>query len=73
LILRRGVVLNPAAAGALTGLLAGVSGLTLLEIFCPNPDKYHILAWHMGAALVSTIGGAAIGWLVDRFRWRGHS
>ena len=72
LILRKGVVLNPVAAGALTGLLAGLAGLTLLEIFCPNPDKYHILVWHMGAALVSTIGGAAIGRIVERFQWRGN-
>jgi hypothetical protein len=67
LILRKGMVLHPTAAGALTGLLAGLSGLTLLEIFCPNPNKYHILLWHIGAALVSTIGGAAMGWIADRF------
>jgi hypothetical protein len=65
LILRKGMVLRPTAAGALTGLLAGLSGLTLLEIFCPNPDKYHVLVWHIGAALVSTIAGAAIGWIAD--------
>jgi hypothetical protein len=58
LILRRGMVLHPTAAGALTGLLAGLSGLTLLEILCPNPNKYHILVWHLGAALASTIAGA---------------
>jgi hypothetical protein len=65
LILRKGTVLYPTAAGALIGLLAGLSGLTLLEIFCPNPDKYHVLVWHIGAALVSTIGGATIGWIAD--------
>ena len=66
LILRKGLVLHPIAAGALTGLLAGISGLTLLEIFCPNPDKYHILVWHIGAALASTIGGAIVGSIADR-------
>jgi len=67
LILRKGTVLHPIVAGALTGLLAGLSGLTLLEIFCPNPDKYHVLVWHCGAALASTIGGAAAGWIADSF------
>ena len=65
LILRQGMVLQPTAAGALTGLLAGLSGVTVLEIFCPNPDRYHILVWHIGAAMVSTIAGAAVGWLAD--------
>lgn len=66
LILRKGMVLRPIAAGALTGMLAGLSGLTLLEVFCPNPDKYHVLVWHMGAVLASTIGAAAIAWIADR-------
>lgn len=70
LILRRGLVLNPVTAGALTGLLAGLSGLALLEIFCPNPDKYHILVWHIGVAVLATIGGAGIEWIMDRLRWR---
>lgn len=68
LLLRRGMVLNPVAAGALTGLLAGIASLALLEAFCPNPNKYHILAWHLGAAVASTVSAAGIGWIVDRFR-----
>ncbi len=67
LILRRGLVLEPIAAGALTGLLAGVASLALLETFCPNPNQYHILAWHLGAVVVSTLCGAGAGKLVDRF------
>jgi hypothetical protein len=55
------MVLHPAAPACWPAF----SGLTLLEIFCPNPNKYHILLWHIGAALVSTIGGAAMGWIAD--------
>jgi len=33
----------------------------VLEIFCPNLNEYHILAWHLGAALASVAGGVAIG------------
>lgn len=72
LMLRRGMVLNPVAAGALAGTLAGLSGLTLLEIFCPNPNKYHILAWHLGAAIASAIAGSLIGVVIDRFGMRGR-
>ena len=72
LMLRRGMILNPVAAGALTGALAGLSGLTLLEIFCPNPNKYHILAWHLGAAIASAIAGSLIGIIIDRFGMRGR-
>lgn len=72
LMLRRGMILNPVAAGALTGALAGLSGLTLLEIFCPNPNKYHILAWHLAAAVTSVIAGSLIGVVIDRFGMRGR-
>ena len=41
LLLRRGAILNPMLTGATTGALAGLSGLTVLEIFCPNiPAEY---------------------------------
>lgn len=70
LMLRRGMILNPVAAGALTGALAGLSGLTLLEVFCPNPNKYHILVWHLGAAIASAIAGSLIGVAIDRFGMR---
>lgn len=66
LALRKGMILNPPAAGALTGALAGLSGLTLLEIFCPNPNKYHILVWHLGAAIACAIAGTAIGLIWER-------
>jgi len=68
LILRRGAILNPVAAGALTGALAGLSGLLLLEIFCPNLNAYHILTWHLGAVVASTLGGTIIGVIVERVR-----
>lgn len=66
LLLRRGAVMNPRGAGAVSGALAGLSALCLLEIFCPNPNEYHVLVWHMGAALAATGLGTAIGILVDR-------
>jgi hypothetical protein len=61
---------EPRVTGATAGALAGLSGLTVLEIFCPNLNAYHILVWHMGAVLASAVGGMAIGILAEYFGWR---
>ena len=65
LVLRRGAILSPVLTGATAGALAGLSGLTVLEVFCPNLNKYHILVWHLGAVLASIIGCLAIGLLAE--------
>jgi hypothetical protein len=70
LMLRRGATLNPIWTGATAGMLAGLTGLTVLEIFCPNMNEYHILAWHLGAALVSAASGIAIGGIAEYSGWR---
>jgi len=65
LLLRRGAILNPVLTGATAGALAGLSGLTVLEIFCPNLNEYHILVWHLGAVFTSITGGVAIGLIAE--------
>ena len=65
LVLRRGAILNPLLTAVTAGALAGLSGLTVLEIFCPNLNEYHILVWHLGAVLVSLIVGVAIGTIAE--------
>jgi hypothetical protein len=67
LVLRRGVSLDPVRAGALCGALAGLSGLAVLEIFCPNLNRYHVMTWHLGAAVVSVAAGAFAGWIARRY------
>jgi hypothetical protein len=71
LILRRGVILDPVRAGALSGAFAGLSGLAVLEIFCPNLDRYHVLAWHLGAAAASVAAGTLAGMIAKAVRDRG--
>ena len=61
LLLRQGAILNPMLTAATTGALAGLTGLTVLEIFCPNLNEFHILTWHLGAALISAAAGFTIG------------
>jgi hypothetical protein len=70
LLLRRGAILNPLQTGAATGAFAGLTGLTVLEIFCPNLNQYHILVWHLGAALTSAAGGMVIGSIAEYSGWR---
>jgi hypothetical protein len=70
LLLRRGAVLNPLQTGAATGAFAGLTGLIVLEIFCPNLNQYHILVWHLGAALASAAGGMVIGSIAEYSGWR---
>ena len=69
LLMRRGAILKPVLTGLTSGALAGLSGLTVLEIFCPNLNRNHIVVWHLGTVLVSTIVGIVIGLLAERFGW----
>jgi len=61
LVLRRGAILSPSMTGAATGLLAGLVGTSVLEIHCPNLDAWHILASHLGAAMLCALAGLVIG------------
>ena len=70
MILRRGAALDPALTGATAGALAGFSGLTVLETFCPNLNIYHVLVWHLGGTLASAIGGLALGSVAEYFTRR---
>jgi len=72
LLLRRGAVLNPMLTGATAGALSGLSGLTVLEVFCPNLNKYHIVVWHLGAALASAAAGLAVG-MIAEYSTRPHT
>jgi hypothetical protein len=71
LLLRRGAILSPKLVGATAGGFAGLIGATVLEIHCPNLNRYHILVWHVGAVLLSALGGVALGAAVEYLgRWR---
>ena len=63
-IFSRGAMLSPALAGAASGGLAGLVGLTVLEFHCPNLNQEHILVWHIAVVLISACAGLAAGRLV---------
>jgi hypothetical protein len=69
--LRRGAAQSPKLMGATAGGFAGLIGVTVLEVHCPNLNLYHILLWHSGVLLISTFGGLALGAAVEVIgRWR---
>ena len=57
LLLLRGAALSPALTGATAGGLAGLVGLTVLEIQCPNLNLYHILVGHVSVTLICVLLG----------------
>jgi hypothetical protein len=71
LILRRGALLLPKLIGTAVGGLAGLSGLSVLEVNCPNLNVFHILVWHGGVVVIGSLGGALVGAAVESIRrWR---
>jgi hypothetical protein len=65
LLLRRGAILFPKLIGLAAGGLAGLIGLSILEVNCPNLNIFHILVWHWGVVLVSSLAGALVGAAVE--------
>jgi hypothetical protein len=60
LVLRRGFAVTPWAAGLAAGTLAGLAGLTMLEIHCPNFHAMHVMVWHTAVIPISALIGAAL-------------
>lgn len=57
LLLHRGAGLTPLLTGATAGGLAGLVGLTVLEIHCPNLNLFHIVIWHVSVTVVCVFLG----------------
>jgi hypothetical protein len=64
-VLRRMFPTAPVAAAASIGFFAGLCGVTVLALHCPVPASTHILVWHLGVLIVSTLGGAFIGYITQ--------
>ena len=69
LLLRRGFAVNPASAGLTGGALAGVSGVSMLELQCSNFQALHVLVWHTAVLPTSAAAGALLGWAAHGL-WR---
>jgi len=64
LVLRRGFALNPGAAGLAAGTLAGLAGVAMLELHCPNFEALHILLWHTAVIPISAAASALLAWRI---------
>jgi hypothetical protein len=69
LLLRRGFAVSSVSAGVVAGTLAGLTGVGLLELHCPNFQAMHILVWHTAVLVGSAALGALVG-RAQRFRVR---
>lgn len=66
LLLRRGFAVNSTSAGMVAGTLAGLAGITMLELHCPNFKVLHVMVWHVAVVLVSGGVGAWLAGLIRR-------
>lgn len=57
-LLRRAVVLSPAATGASVGAVAGLLAVSVLQFTCPHQQALHLLLSHWSVLLVTTAAGA---------------
>jgi hypothetical protein len=64
LVLRRGFAVNSIAAGLAGGTLAGLCGVTMLELHCANFQALHVLVWHTAVVPASAAAGALTGWML---------
>jgi hypothetical protein len=60
LVLRRGFAVNPRSAGLAAGTLAGLVGVTMLELHCPNLLAPHVMVWHTAVIPISALTGAVV-------------
>ena len=71
LLLLRGFAVNPVSAGLVGGALAGLAGVTMLELHCSNFQALHVLFWHTAVVPVSAVAGAALGWALHNRSFNG--
>ncbi|HTC91298.1 MAG TPA: NrsF family protein [Bryobacteraceae bacterium] len=72
IVLWRGAALSPALTGATAGGLAGLAGLTVLEIHCPNMNVYHIVVAHLSVVVVCALAGFIFSSVTFSRRWSNH-
>lgn len=66
--LKRGCVTDWRAGSWLIGCFAGFAGVAVLCLHCPVRNALHIIVWHLGAVIISALGGLGIGAFIHRKR-----
>jgi len=60
LLLRRGFAVNSIAAAVAVGTLAGLAGVTMLELHCANFEAPHVMLWHTAVMPLCAAAGALL-------------
>jgi hypothetical protein len=60
-VVRRGAGLGGGMLGATSGAIAGLVSVTILQANCAMQEAIHMLVWHGGVLVVSTVAGYLIG------------
>jgi hypothetical protein len=60
LLVRRGAILSRETLGGALGAIAGLLGVTVLQFSCSRQEAGHLLVWHGGVLLVTTLTGILI-------------
>ena len=60
LVARRGAPLETKTLGGTLGAISGLLGVSVLQFHCDRQDAEHLLFWHGGILLVSTVAGVLI-------------
>ena len=66
--LRRGFAVDSIAAGLAKGMLAGLAGVTMLELHCANFEAPHVIVWHIAVLPVSAALGMLAAWMARAYR-----
>ena len=66
--LRRGFAVDSVAAGLARGTLAGLAGVTMLELHCANFEAPHVMVWHIAVLPVSAAIGMLAAWRTRAYR-----
>jgi hypothetical protein len=67
LLVRRGAPLSGETLGGAIGAIAGLLGVTVLQFSCSRQEASHLLVWHGGVLLVTTLTGILIARALKRF------
>lgn len=66
ILMRRGFVTDPLAGAVSGGAFSGLLGAAVLALHCPIFSAPHIVVWHAGVIVVTSVAGACIGFFQMR-------
>ena len=66
LLVRRGYAMASGMLGGTLGAIAGLLGVSVLQLTCDRQDAAHLMVWHGGVLIVCTCLGIVVARVIDR-------